>query len=271
MNKWVKKSINLADSRGYLDKLAVIYPVNLTLARTIDSTEKERIKKLFNHKQAKELIKELLKLDRFPIDDPYVGFLRKDKEAINKNPKTVKRISNRLYRMGLENLIMGASKEKSPSRQVGQMFRKWIHKIGYPVLSKEEFLSKDGIAFLDGGDAALVNFAREELDYGGQKGLDAVLRVGDKFILVETKLITTNGGTQDKSFREGISFIKAKDKKRNIIKIAIFDGVVWIVSKKERLNKKSKLSLYESVTKLKGNEIVLSALLFKDFIDEIKK
>ncbi len=270
MNKWVEKSINLADSSGYLDKLAVIYPVNLTLARTIDPVEQEKIKDLFSRKRTKELINELLKLDRFPIDDPYVGFLRKDKEAINKNPKTVKRISKRLYKMGLENLIMGASKEKSPSRQVGQMFRRWIHKIGYPVLPKSEFLVKDGTAFLDGGDAALVNFAREELGYSGQKGLDAVLKVGDKFILAETKLITTNGGTQDKSFREGISFVKAKDRKRDITKIAIFDGVVWIVSEKVRLNKKKKLSLYESVTKLKSNEIVLSALLLKDFIEDIK-
>ncbi len=269
MNKWVEKSINLANSSGYLDKLADIYPVNLTLARTINPAEQEKIKDLFNRKRAKELINELLKLDRFPIDDPYVGFLRKDKGAINKNPKTVKRISNRLYRMGLENLIMGASKEKSPSRQVGQMFRKWIHKIGYPVLSKSEFLSIDGVAFLDGGDAALVNFAREELGYGGQKGLDAVLKVGDKFILAETKLITTNGGTQDKSFREGVSFIKAKDKKRDIIKIAIFDGVVWIVSEKAKLGKK-KLSLYETVIKLKNNEIVLSALLLKDFVESLR-
>ncbi len=269
MNKWVEKSINLADSSGYLDKLAIIYPVNLTLARTIDPAEQGKIQDLFNRKQSKELIRELLKLDRFPIDDPYVGFLRKDKEAINRNPKTVRRISSRLYRMGLENLIMGASKEKAPSRQVGQMFRKWIHKVGYPVLSKNEFLNQDKIAFLDGGDAALVNFAREELGYGGQKGLDAVLRVGDKFILAETKLITTNGGTQDKSFREGISFIRAKDKKRSIIKIAIFDGVVWIVSEKARLKEKKRLSLYESVTKLKNNEIVLSALLLRDFIESL--
>ncbi len=269
MNKWVEKSIELARSKGYLDKLTGIYPVNLSLIRSIDPKEKEKITDLFNNKNTKKLISELLKLERFPIDDPYIGFLRKDKEAINRNPKTVSRIGNRLYKLGLNELMLGASRPKSPSRQVGQMFRSWLYKIGYPVLQKENFLKNKEIAILEGGDTSLANFAKEELGYSGQKGLDAVLRIKDKFILAETKLITTTGGTQDKSFREGISFIKNKDKKRNIIRIAIFDGVVWVIS--ENAKKKKKLSLYETIIKLKNNEIVLSTLLLKDFIEEIKK
>lgn len=268
MNKWVFKSINLASSNGYLDKLTDIYPVNLSSIRNINPEEKEKISDLFNHKKTKELISELLKLERFPIDDPYIGFLRKDKKAIDRNPKTVSRIGNRLYKMGLDELMIGAIRAKSPSRQVGQMFRKWLYKIGYPVLSKEDFLKNNKIAILNGGDTALANFAKEELGYTGQKGLDAVLRVKNKFILAETKLITTTGGTQDKSFREGISFIKNKDKKKNITRIAIFDGVVWIISGTARLKKK-KLSLYETIVNLRKNEIVLSSLLLKEFINNL--
>jgi len=137
-------------------------------------------------------------------------------------------------------------------------------------LSKEDFIKNNGVSILHGGDAALATFAKEELGYAGEKGLDAVFRVKNKFIIAETKLITTNGGTQDKSFREGISFVKIKNKNTDVIKIAIFDGVVWIVSDKAKSRKK-KLSLYETVINLKSSETALSALLLKDFIEEIKK
>jgi len=263
MNKWVKKSIKLAYSKGYLDRLIDIYPVNLTLTRNIDLSAKRKIEKLFSQRNIKKLISTLLSLERFPIDDPYIGFLRKNREALNRNPKTVKRIGSRLLKMGLDEILLGASRPKSPSRQVGQMFRKWLNKLGYPVLPKNDFLKNNKIAILEGNDAFLMNFARKELGYKGQKGLDMVLRVKNKFIIGETKLITTSGGTQDKSFRESMSFIKQKDKKT--IRVAILDGVVWLVSKKTRLKKK-KPSLYETITNLSSDKIALSALLLKDLI-----
>ena len=205
----------------------------------------------------------LLDLERFPIDDPYIGFLRKDKEAINKNPKTVKRIGERLFKMGFDNLIIGASRAKTPSRQIGQLFRKYLHKLGYPVLPRDKFLKNKKIAILDGGDEALMKFAKEELGYKGQKGLDLVLKIDNKFIIGEAKFISMSGGTQDKSFREGISFVKHKSKKA--IHIAILDGVVWLIKK----NKKP--TLYETTINLKNNQIAFSALLLKEFIKSCKK
>ncbi len=267
MNKWVNKSIKLADSNGYLDKLMDVYPINLTLTRSIGTTEENKIKKAFSKRNSKELISVLLNLERFPIDDAYIGFLRKDKNALIKNPKTVKRIGDRLLKIGLKEIIIGASRAKAPSRQVGQMFRKWLYGLGYPVLNETDFLKNHKIAILEGGDTALANFAKKKLSYSGKKGLDMVLKVRDKFIIGEAKFITTSGGTQDKSFREGISFIKRKNK--NINRIAILDGVVWLVSKKKRKNKK--LSLYNTVINLGNNKIALSALLLKDFIREENK
>ncbi|MEK7080265.1 MAG: hypothetical protein AAB925_00315 [Patescibacteria group bacterium] len=266
MNKWVEKSIDLAGSDGYLDKLMDIYPVDLALERNIDVVAKDNVIDLFNKKDTKKLISALLDLERFPIDDPYIGFLRKDRSALNKNPKTVIRISERLYKMGIDELLLGANQVKSPSRQVGQMFRNWFCKIGYPILSKEEFLVNDGICVLDGADAALAKFAREELGYSRKKGLDAVFKIKNKFFIAETKLITMSGGGQNNSFREGIAFIKNKSKKLNATRITIFDGVVWIISEKAKQRKK-KLSLYETIINLKNNKIALSALLLKDFIE----
>lgn len=267
MNKWVNKSIKLAKSRGYLDKLMDIYPINLNLARAINSDKKKEIKKVFAKKNRKELINVLLRLERFPFDDPYVGFFRKDDRALDRNPETVKRIGKRLFEMGVKEILIGVSREKASSRQIGQMFRKWLHKLGYPVLSKNDFLNHKKTAILDGSDNALKEFAKENLGYRGQKGLDLVLRVGHKFFIGEVKFITTGGGTQDKSFREGVSFIKQKNK--NTTRIALLDGVVWLVSRKT-LKGKKKPSLYESVLKLKNNELVFSALLLKEFIRQNK-
>ena len=238
------------------------------MARKISAPEKEKIERTFKQRDVKKLISCLLDLERFPIDDPYIGFLRKDKNALDKNPKTIKRIRKRLFQIGLDEILLGVSRAKAPSRQVGQMFRKWAHGLGYPVLSRNDFLKNNKIAILEGSDISLMNFAKEELGYSGQKGLDVVLKIRDKFIVGEAKFITTNGGTQDKSFREGMLFIKQKDK--NIIRIAILDGVVWLISKKEYLKKK-KLSLYETVINLSNGEIALSALLLKDLIKSFEK
>jgi len=165
--------------------------------------------------------------------------------------------------MGFDNLIIGASRAKTPSRQIGQLFRKYLHKLGYPVLPRDKFLKNKKIAILDGGDEALMKFAKEELGYKGQKGLDLVLKIDNKFIIGEAKFISMSGGTQDKSFREGISFVKHKSKKA--IHIAILDGVVWLIKK----NKKP--TLYETTINLKNNQIAFSALLLKEFIKSCKK
>ena len=163
MNKWVNKSIKLANSKGYLDKLMEVYPVNLTLARRVSAVEKNKIKKALGKRNSKELISVLLDLERFPIDDSYVGFLRKDRGALIKNPKTVKRIAERLFEMGVGGILIGASRPKASSRQVGQMFRKWLYGLGCPVLNETDFLKNHKIAILKGGDAALMDFAKKEI------------------------------------------------------------------------------------------------------------
>jgi len=268
MNKWVKKSIKLASSDKYLDNLMKIYPVDLNLPRKIKPEEKERIRKIFKTRNKKNLISVLLELKRFPIDDPYVAFLRKDRKALDKNPKTIQRIGKKLYSMNLKEIFIGASRPKSPSRQLGQMFKKWLSTLGYPVLAKDNFLKYKNIAILDGGDATLKKFAKEELGYRGQKGLDMVLRIKDRFIIGEAKFITASGGTQDKGFRETIAFIKSKGKKA--LRIAILDGVVWLVSQK-KTKKRRKLNLYETVSRLDKRQIALSALLLENFIKELSR
>lgn len=263
MNKWVKKSIKLANSRGYLDKLMDIYPANMNLARIIGADKIKEIERAFKKKDHKKLITVLLSLERFPIDNPYIGFFRKDRKSLDRNPKAVKQIGQNLLKMGFSEILVGASRAKVSSRQMGQMFRKWLYGLGYPVLSKNKFLNYKKIAILSGGDRSLKEFAREEFGYSGQKGLDLVLKIGNKFFIGEVKFITLGGGTQDKSFREAISFVGQQEKK--VSRIALLDGVVWLVSEKT-LKGKKKPNLYESVLKLKDNELVFSTLFLKEFI-----
>lgn len=262
MNKWVKKSIDLAKGHGYLDRLSEIYPINPEVGRNIKQHEIEMIKNAFKGKNKAKLISALLDLKRFPFDDPYIGFFRKDRGALERNPKTVRRIGKKLFKMGIEEIVIGATRAKTPSRQIGQMFKNWLPKLKYPILPKEKFLKHKGVAILEGGDVSLMNFAKEELGYKREKGLDLVMKIKNKFIIGESKLITTSGGTQDKSFREGISFVKNRNKNKKVIQIAILDGVLWLTGKK----KNKKPTLYDTVQNLSNKEIALSALLLNEFI-----
>jgi hypothetical protein len=263
MNKWVKNSFKLAASHGYLDDLSDIYPVDTTIRREIDKKAEGDIIRAFRSGNKKELILTLLRLDRFPIDDPYIGFIRKDKNALDKNPKTFRRINKRLWTLGLKGILEGVSRPESSSRKMGHMFKKWLHGLGYPVLGTNQILkTKTRVVVLAGGDTALKKFAKKELGYRGDKGLDLVIKVGRRFVIGEAKFISTSGGTQDKSFRETMNFIKQKRGKA--LRMAVLDGVVWSRSKQKK--KARKLNLYESVDKLDSKQIMLSALLLKDFI-----
>src|SRR3989338_3143515 len=152
MNKWVKESIKKAQSQGYLDQLSEVYPINIPALRGIPADQEREIRQAFQNKNKKKLITTLLNLERFPIDDPYIGFLRRDKSALDKNPKTLNRIWNRLFVMGSRGILESAKKPPSSSRQMGQMFRNWLYSNYHPnVLSESAFLKKSkGIAVLEG-------------------------------------------------------------------------------------------------------------------------
>ncbi len=260
MNKWVKKSIELANGRGYLDNLSTIYPVELNTSRELSNQEKEGIRSIFEKGDRKELVLFLLSFNRFPIDDPYIGFLRRDVSAIDRNPRTIKRISDQLFKIGVEGIVSGIQRPKSSSRQFGQYFKNCLPTLGHPVLEAEDFLKIKGTAFLKGGDKSLKIFAKKYLGYKGKKGLDLVFKKNNNFFIGEAKFISASGGTQDKSFRETMDFLRKKSSKAK--HIAILDGVVWAAHKNSNT-----AQLYGSVKRLSEGKVVISALLLKDFIE----
>lgn len=263
MNYWVERSIRLANNDNYLDRLLSVYPVHLDNPQKVGHQGYKTLTVAFKQHNRKEVLKALLKLERFPVDDPYVGFLRKDGSAIDRNPKTVKRITNRLFKFGINELIGGIEQAKSPSRRFGQLFRIYLQKLGYPIVQEKEF-RKRRIAILQGSDASLKKFAMRELGYRGDKGLDLILKVKNQVFIGETKFVSRSGGTQDKSFREAMSFVR---KQGGLAKrIIILDGVVWLTRNKQG---RRHANLYSNLLKLKGDQLAMSALLLHDFITSI--
>ena len=51
-----------------------------------------------------KLFSYLCELDLFPVKDSFVAYLKRDKSAINRNPKTIDRICERVYQLTLSEL-----------------------------------------------------------------------------------------------------------------------------------------------------------------------
>jgi len=256
MNKWIEKSIELANSNGYLDKLFKIYPVKTGNIRAIPDSIKNEIQRAFREKNKIDLIRELLKLPKFPIDDPYIASLRRHPSLLSKNPETVERISKKLFSLGVDTVLELAAMPESPSRQLGHSFKRWLRSLDYPFLEEDEFEECSGIAFLEGSDRKLKKFANDKLGVKNlEKGVDFILKIKNKFILGEAKFLTDYGGTQNNQFRDAINV--AKIRKDNIIGIAVIDGIVWF---------KSNAYMHRTIKTFDG--IALSALLLLEFIKE---
>lgn len=255
MNTWTEKSFELAKEKGYLDKIFKIYPVEQNGSENlVDDEMKEKIKEFLNNKNAKDLIAFLITFKRFPFDEPYLGFLRHFNEALEKNPKTKERILIRLQKIGIQGIIDGINRPKSASRKFGKYFSFWIQN-NFKVLEEKEFLIKNqGIYVLKGGDKKLANYARKYLKYDRKKGLDFVIKVNNIHVIGEAKFVSHSGGTQDKSVREVVNLVK--DKKPTCILVGLIDGVPWV----------SNSTLSKSLHDLKEDQYIMSALFFKEFL-----
>jgi len=260
MNEWIKLSIEYANQRSYLDDLFQVYPTIPEGIREINKDVWAEVEKSFEEKNNNLLIKQLLKFDLFPIKDSYIAYLKRDKSAIDRNPRTINRICGRLYEMGLDKIFERCSEPKETNRQIGPMFRNWLKRksLGVEPVSLDEFLSNDKDAILDAGDNAMMNFAKEHLGYNHNKGLDFVGRFNKQYVIGEAKFLTDFGGHQNAQFNDAISTIQAKDVKA--MKIAILDGVLYI---------KGKNKMYKSITETYKDYNIMSALVLREFLYQI--
>jgi hypothetical protein len=260
MNKWTKLSIEYANQRSYLDDLFQVYPTIPEGIREIDDNIWKEVEKEFKKKNNISLVKELLKLNLFPIKDSYIAYLKRDKTSIERNPKTINRISGRLYEMGLNKIFERCSEPKETNRQIGPMFKDWLNNktLGIQPVSINEFISNDEDAVLDASDKAMMDFAKEHLNYNHNKGLDFVARFNGKYVIGEAKFLTDFGGHQNAQFNDAISTIETK--KVKAIKIAILDGVLYI---------KGKNKMHKSIIELYKNYNIMSALVLREFLYQL--
>ncbi|MBE7091347.1 MAG: restriction endonuclease [Clostridiales bacterium] len=262
MNIWTEMSIEFANQRNYLDELYKVYPISPNLCREISRESCQAIENYFLTRNNVELVKELLKLDLFPIKDSYVPYLRKDKTAIERNPNTVNRIAGNLYSMGLDVIFDRCSEPKETNRQMGPMFKNWLKSgvLGCKICETEEsFMQTTENAIFLASDAKMKEFAIKYLGYTRiSKGLDLVAKFNNKYIIGETKFITDFGGHQNDQFDDAIATLVSPIKNcgKEVITIAIVDGVSYI---------KGKHKAYKYF--LNNNEqVILSALVLREFL-----
>lgn len=161
MNYWTELSIEYAHQRSYLDDLFQVYPTIPEGIREINQDRWIKIEVAFNEKNNHDLIKELIKLDLFPIKDSYIAYLKRDKTAIERNPKTIDRICGRLYEMGLGIIFARCTEPKETNRQIGPFFKRWLDKgtLGLQPIPIADFIATNNNAILKGSDAQLMDFA----------------------------------------------------------------------------------------------------------------
>lgn len=259
MNYWTELSIEYASQKSYLDDLFQVYPTIPEGIREINQDRWTNIEKAFDDKNNDILIRELLKLDLFPIKDSYIAYLKRDGSAIDRNPKTINRICGRLYEMGLDKIFERCSEPKETNRQIGPLFRRWLNSkaLGIEPVSYEEFTSNNNDAILNGSDAQLMKFANEFLKYEHPKGLDFVGRFNGKLVIGEAKFLTDFGGHQNAQFNDAISTVMTDI---DAIKIAILDGVLYI---------KGNNKMYKDITGRYGDLNIMSSLVLREFLYQL--
>jgi hypothetical protein len=259
MNYWTQLSIDFATQRNYLDELFSVYPTIPEGIREVNTNLWSQVENAFNQKDNMELLKTLLRFDLFPIKDSYVAYLKRDKSAIERNPNTVDRLCGRLYEMGLDTIFARCSEPKETNRQIGPLFRRWLNKgiLGVQPVSYDEFVASDKNAVLDAGDATLMSFARENLNYTNDKGLDFVARFNKKYVIGEAKFLTDFGGHQNAQFNDAVSTVKTKV---NAVTVAILDGVLYVEGKNK---------MYRKITTELQDYNIMSALVFREFLYQI--
>ena len=89
------------------------------------------------------------------------------------------------------------------------------------------------------------------------KGVDFVGRFNGKYVIGEAKFISDEGGHQNDQFLDAMTTLQSATQK-NVINIAILDGVLYIPSKKK---------MYKTITN--SDVPVFSALLLRDYLYQL--
>ncbi|MCL2520226.1 MAG: restriction endonuclease [Spirochaetaceae bacterium] len=250
-------SIDFANQRNYLDELFKIYPTIPDGIRDIDKDKWRKIENSFHAGNNIDLMINLLYLNLFPIKDSYVAYLKRDPEAIKRNPNTINRLCGRLYGMGLDKIFEKCSEPKETNRQIGPLFKRWLTNggLGIKPVGRAEFESHNENAILNASDTEMKLWCAQHLNYARDKGLDFVGRFNGKYVIGEAKFLTDFGGHQNAQFADAMSTIA--DSAVKAITVAVLDGVLYI---------KSSNKMYRDITTNYQSYNILSALVLREFL-----
>ena len=257
MNLWTKMSIDLANQCNYLDLLFRIYPTIPEDCREIDGDIWASVEKAYYTHNAEQLVTCLLGLDLFPVKDSYVAYLKRDPGAVRRNPETVKRLAGRIFEMELGKLFEKCSEPKETNRQIGPLFKRWIHSgaLGMRPVSGSDFIYARENVIFDGSDMEMMRFAQQHLGYNRNKGLDFLGKFNGKYIIGEAKFLTDFGGHQNAQFADALSTLECEC---NAIKVAILDGVLYIPGKHKFFKEMAE-----------RNVNIMSALVLREFLYQV--
>ncbi len=130
--------------------------------------------------------------------------------------------------------------------------------LGLKPLESEEFSDSKKDAILHGSDRELMDFARKQLNYKREKGLDFVARFNGKYIIGEAKFLTDFGGHQNAQFNDAINTLQTKNVKAMVI--AILDGVLYI---------KGNNKMYRDITTKYSHLNIMSSLVLREFLYQL--
>ena len=259
MNKWLERSIELAQNKNYLDKLQEIYKLPSNKPRELDKDKWDVVIKNYKKRDNIGLIKSLLELDLFPIKHSFVAYFRRDPSSMSRNPKTVFEVSKILYDLGIEGIKISCKEAKETNRQIGPLFKNYLRDADLNIAkyNHSNFLSTNENALYMGSDDGSKRYAAEKLGYRRNKGLDFLAKINGKHIIGEAKFLTDFGGHQNAQLDDAYSTLKASV--RNTEKILILDGVLYIANSGK---------MYQTITQEFKNENIMSAVLIKGYIME---
>jgi hypothetical protein len=264
MNKWVKGSLALTSSQGYLDKVADVYPATALPVRPLDGQTKEDIRALHRQSNLEGLLELLFKTTKeghpFPIEHPYASIFRQKPELMKKNPLVLKRLGEIILSMPVEDVIRGSERPIDINRVMGQAFYNWLTTYfpaqGIPILSENQFENCKGRAFFDGRDAAIMEYASRRLGVKLERGRDFLYRCRDNFVIGEARFLSTSGGSQTRDLIETMEFIRKN--KGKITGVGILDGIIWF----DR-------SYVTRLSSLRDDEPALTVLLLGNFLKSL--
>lgn len=259
MNWFLEQSLEYASQKAYLDDLYRVYPTIPNGIRSLNEKVWDKVEAAYYSRDHKALIENLLKLKLFPIKDSYVAFLKKDRSSLERNPRTVNRLASEIMEMDLDKLYEKCSQPKETNRQIGPMFKNWVNSgvLGFPLMKKEEFESREDDGILNASDQDMKLFAREQLGYHHSKGLDFVARIHGRYVIGEAKFLSDFSRHQNAQFNDAMATLESD---ADAIKIAILDGVVYI---------RNKGKMYTDITEKHKDSNIMSALLLRNFLNTL--